>query len=236
MRRCLPSMPSPATAIALTALVVALCGTGYAAIKLPAASVGTKQLKKGAVTATRIKRGAVGTAQLAEGAVNGAKVVANSLTGANIDESTLAKVPAAAAADLAANATSASHAATADSATTAGTAMALGSVTYAFDTSAGYVTVAPCGSSPCEPDKVGTTFAIATCPTGMVAIGGGGVTGDPGVELAGSFPTVNAGRSAWEVDVDNYLQTMSRVDYYAVCAVVSTVNVQNQARAVVRHR
>jgi hypothetical protein len=41
--------------IAYAALFVALGGTSYAAIKLPANSVGTRQLKKGAVTAAKIK-------------------------------------------------------------------------------------------------------------------------------------------------------------------------------------
>jgi hypothetical protein len=42
-------------AVAYLALFVALGGTGYAAIKLPANSVGTKQLKKNAVTSAKVK-------------------------------------------------------------------------------------------------------------------------------------------------------------------------------------
>lgn len=42
--------PSPAMVVALIALFVALSGGAYAAINLPANSVGTKQLKNGAVT------------------------------------------------------------------------------------------------------------------------------------------------------------------------------------------
>lgn len=89
--------------------------------------------------------------------------------------------------------------------------------------SAGPVTVPACSSNPCTPDHVGSAFAIATCPPGTVAIGGGGVTADPGVELAGSFPTTYGSFSAWEVDVDNYLQSMSSVEYFAVCTKVATV-------------
>jgi hypothetical protein len=49
--------PSPALVISLIALFVALGGTSYAAISaLPKDSVGTKQLKKGAVTKTKINR------------------------------------------------------------------------------------------------------------------------------------------------------------------------------------
>jgi hypothetical protein len=49
-------LPSPALVVACVALVVALCGTGYAALRLPAASVGTAQLKNGAVTNSKVKR------------------------------------------------------------------------------------------------------------------------------------------------------------------------------------
>ena len=47
--------PSPALVVASLALVVALGGTGYAAIRLPAGSVGTAQLKNGAVISTKVK-------------------------------------------------------------------------------------------------------------------------------------------------------------------------------------
>jgi len=68
-------LPSPAMVVACLALLVALGGTGYAAIKLPANSVGTKQLKRGAVT--------------------GVKVKSNALGGTQINESTLGRVPSA---------------------------------------------------------------------------------------------------------------------------------------------
>src|SRR3954451_14637640 len=47
--------PSPAMIVACIALVVAMAGTGYAALKLPKNSVGTKQLKKNAVTGKKVK-------------------------------------------------------------------------------------------------------------------------------------------------------------------------------------
>jgi hypothetical protein len=47
--------PSPAAAISLVALFLALTGGAYAAgVRLPASSVGTKQIKKNAVTLTKI--------------------------------------------------------------------------------------------------------------------------------------------------------------------------------------
>ena len=48
--------PSPAFVVACLALAVALGGTGYAAVVLPANSVGTAQLKTGAVVASKVKR------------------------------------------------------------------------------------------------------------------------------------------------------------------------------------
>jgi hypothetical protein len=47
--------PSPALVVGCIALCVALGGTGYAAIRLPANSVGTAQLKNGAVVAAKVK-------------------------------------------------------------------------------------------------------------------------------------------------------------------------------------
>lgn len=98
-----PRRPSAATLIAIGALFVALGGTGYAAFSLPKNSVGTKQLRNGAVTRKK----------LANNAVSGAKVAAGSLTGKQINASTLGTVPNATHASSADNAT---HASSADNA------------------------------------------------------------------------------------------------------------------------
>jgi hypothetical protein len=55
MNRLRPRRPSPAMAVALLALFVALGGSGYAALKLPRGSVGSKQLKRNSVTAPKVK-------------------------------------------------------------------------------------------------------------------------------------------------------------------------------------
>lgn len=70
-------LPSPAMAVSVTALVVALGGTSYAAVSLQANSVGTKQLKNGSVTSSKI----------ANNAVTGAKVKNGSLTTADLAKS-----------------------------------------------------------------------------------------------------------------------------------------------------
>jgi len=59
--------PSAALVIATIALVVALAGSGYAAFHLPSGSVGTKQLKNGAVTASKVRRHTLLAADFAHG-------------------------------------------------------------------------------------------------------------------------------------------------------------------------
>jgi hypothetical protein len=71
---------SPSMVVAIAALVVAAGGTSYAALKLPAKSVGSRQLKNNAVVTAKIKNDAV--------------------TGAKVNEATLGVVPAAASAGI----------------------------------------------------------------------------------------------------------------------------------------
>jgi hypothetical protein len=93
--------PSPSLVISILALFIALGGSAYAASK-----VGTKDIKKNAITAKKIKKNAVTTAKIMDDAVTGAKVA----------ESTLGVVPNAAHADRADSAENAAHADRADSA------------------------------------------------------------------------------------------------------------------------
>src|SRR5688500_11083429 len=48
-------LPSPAMVVACVALVVALSGTGYAAVKLTRNSVGATQIRPGAVRSSEVK-------------------------------------------------------------------------------------------------------------------------------------------------------------------------------------
>ena len=59
--------PSPAALMAFLALLIALGGTSYAAITLPANSVGTKQLKKNAVTSKKVKNRSLKAVDFASG-------------------------------------------------------------------------------------------------------------------------------------------------------------------------
>jgi len=95
MYRKLRNQISPASLLAMTALFVALGGVSYAA-----ATIGTSDLKNGAVTTKKLKKNAVTTA----------KIKADAVTGAKVKESTLSEVPKAAEANHAANANTASNA------------------------------------------------------------------------------------------------------------------------------
>ena len=69
MKRLLRRRPSPALVVASIALVVALGGTSYAAVVLPANSVGTKQLKANAVTSAKVLNGSLMKADFKTGQV-----------------------------------------------------------------------------------------------------------------------------------------------------------------------
>jgi hypothetical protein len=58
-----------ATVLSLLAFASAVGGTSYAAVVLPAASVGTTQLRPGAVTASKLRSGAVTSAKLRDGSL-----------------------------------------------------------------------------------------------------------------------------------------------------------------------
>jgi hypothetical protein len=67
--------PSAALVVAVIALVVSLAGVGYAAVYLPAGSVGTKQLRDAAVSNSKLQNGSVGNHKLRFGAVGGRKII-----------------------------------------------------------------------------------------------------------------------------------------------------------------
>ena len=59
--------PSPALVVAVIALVFAATGTGWAVTQLPRNSVGTKQLKNGAVVSSKVKDGSLRSTDFAAG-------------------------------------------------------------------------------------------------------------------------------------------------------------------------
>ena len=66
--------PTPAMAVAGTALLISLGGTGYAATQLPPKSVGRAQLRNGAVGNLQIRDRAITTGKLRDGAITTAKI------------------------------------------------------------------------------------------------------------------------------------------------------------------
>ena len=77
-------MPSPAMGVALIALIVAMSGTTYAAVR-----IGTKQIKNNAVTSEKIRNGHVRNVDLARNSVNTAKIVAAAVTGLQIRDASV---------------------------------------------------------------------------------------------------------------------------------------------------
>jgi hypothetical protein len=187
------------------ALFVALSATSYAAIKFPANSVGTKQIKTGAVTKAKLGKRAVdgskvvpgsltGTdiaphsltgSKVVPGSLTGADIAPQSLTGANINLSALGKVPSAATADSA--------------------AIAKVEVITASGTSA---PAAYTGSN--------VAAATATCPSGLVVLGGGvHVSDETDQSINDSYPN---GSNAWTADVFNGGPGTPTFTVYAICA------------------
>jgi hypothetical protein len=75
MKRFHVSRPSPAMIVAIVALIAALGGSAYAAKK-----IGSKQLKKNAVTTKKIKDEAVTSGKLANGAVTAGKLAVGAVS------------------------------------------------------------------------------------------------------------------------------------------------------------
>jgi hypothetical protein len=106
---------SASTALALAAVVLSSSTAAFVVAKVPAHSVGAKQLKtsavtnsklaKSAVSNSKLGKSAVSNSKLAKNAVTASKVKANSLGGTQIKESSLGLVPNAGFASLAGNTT-----------------------------------------------------------------------------------------------------------------------------------
>jgi hypothetical protein len=97
MNRLKQLVPSPAMAVAVVSLFVALGGVGYAA-----ATIGSAQIKNNSIRGKDIKNRTIGSKDIKK----------NGLGGTNIKESKLGKVPSASTADAAGTAGTAGNAAT----------------------------------------------------------------------------------------------------------------------------
>lgn len=177
------------------ALFLAMSGASYAAIILPAGSVGPRQLKVGAVTPSKLAANAVLSRNIASSAVTSSKLAAHAVlsrnigpgavTGAAINLTSLGKVP---------------MAATADSAVVAGSA----SVARVKTVTASATAVA--GT---------TTSASATCDPGLKVVGGGASLSSQDNQFVNdSYPSA---ADRWTVDV--FASSSGGVPFtvYAIC-------------------
>jgi hypothetical protein len=147
--------PSPAMVVALIALFVSLSGVSYG---VATGFIDSREIKNNEVRSLDVRNNEIRTRDLRNNdvrgidirnsTVNGRDVALNTLTGVDINESSLDKVPSAAAAD------------TATSATTAGSANAVGGITmaridYAGETGGPFVEILNLGGLRLEARCVG---------------------------------------------------------------------------------
>lgn len=107
MRRMLRHRPSPAMAVALTALFVSLGGVSYG---VATGSIDSREIKNSTIGNQDVRNNNLRGADVRTGTLRGSDVAANTLTGLDINESRLGTVPNAAQADNATNAANATNA------------------------------------------------------------------------------------------------------------------------------
>ena len=192
-----------ANVTSMLALFFALSGASYAAVVLPAGSVGPRQLRGNAVTAAKlaphavhsrsiaasaitnrnIAPGAITNRDIAPGAITNRSVAPGAITGADIQLNTLGKVP---------TAQTASEATVADAATVA----RVKTVTLAATAAAGV-----------------TTAATATCDPGLSVVGGGAsLSSEDNQFVNDSYPSAP---NRWTVDV--FDSAGGPFTVYAIC-------------------
>jgi hypothetical protein len=82
--RVMKLRPTPSMAVALLALFVALSGISYAAVKLKANAVKTRNIKNNAVTGPKLAPNSVDASKLAANSVDSSKVADSTLTNADL--------------------------------------------------------------------------------------------------------------------------------------------------------
>jgi hypothetical protein len=175
--------------VALIALFVALGGTSYAAIKLPAKSVGTIHLKSQAVTKAKIARGAVDGSKVRDRSLTGADIALGSVDGSKVRDRSL---------------TGADIAGTVAAAGTANTLAFIQQIAVADTT------------EPAPADSVSTKTATATCPAGTFVVGGGARLSNQDTQIVNdSYPSTT---TAWTVDIINIEPAAASFTVHAICA------------------
>jgi hypothetical protein len=207
--------PSPAFVVSLIALFVALGGTTYAATRLPANSVGTLQLKNGAVTNKKVakklivygaKAAVIAAAAIDADHANTADTATNATNATNAIQ--------AANANAAVNATQAENSEFSVHADDAMFATKLDSITFVVGT----VQSVPAGSG---------ASAFVACPAGTFAVGGGeGGTSSDKLYLVESHASTSLGGfgpDGWGVRMFNTDAGAQTFTPDAVCIAASGV-------------
>jgi len=194
--------PTPATAIALVALFVALSGT---AVALPGKNrVDSNDPKRGSVGTRAIANNSVRSSDIRTGNVRSSDVLNDSLTGDDILENTLGKVPSAVSADSARPSGPAGGSLT-------GTYPnpTLGTDSVRAAQFGNMITVTNVTNVPINGDGSVT----ATCPAGTQVISGGGQPQFFGVEMTTSVRNGNA----WLYQAKNLSGAASNMTAQAYC-------------------
>lgn len=220
-KRAATWLPSPALALAIVALVVALAGTSLAAFSLPANSVGASQIRNRSITNSKLQDGLVTSGKLHNRAVTSVKIAGSAVTSGKLQAAAVTSVKLRDAAVTSGKLqngaiTSAKLAPSAITATNvpAGAGVKL---TYTF----GQVSVSP-GQG---------LSAHVSCPGGNNVVGGGMTAGATSVVTNDSAPFNSQARTwtgsvadSWGVFVTNTDTTAAHdVGIYAICIVASTV-------------
>lgn len=185
--------PSHATVVAYSALFIALGGVSYAAVALPINSVGSKQIKRGAVKKSDLGKSAVTAAKVKDGSLLSTDFRAGQLPAGPKGDACLPTIPQCVGpkgdkGDPGTNGTNGATNVTTVSAT--------------------------CTGEPCHE-------ATATCPAGQKATGGGGIAGG-NQYLWRSLPSPTTGApTGWTATAGDPSSTPAptgQVTAYVVCA------------------
>jgi hypothetical protein len=200
--------PTPATIVALLALVAALAGSAYAAGRIDGRTVKVRSLP-----GNRLKPGSVAANRLKPGVLAGR--VAEPITGSQIDERSLGQVPSASYADVAGSAQTAVDAQTAVNAVNAVDA----------ETVNGHGAGCRAGTTPfagaCWQTSANET--AVTAPVAAAACAAQGGTLPEALQLAafGQQPDITLKSEEWSSDITN----VSGLNVYGVVTVSATSGV-----------
>jgi hypothetical protein len=213
-------LPSPALAVSVLALFVALGGTVYAAKK---AKIDGRAVKVKSLPGNRIKVGSVAANRLKPGTLSTALAQSGPITGAEIDELSLGQVPDAAHAETADNAQNAVQAQTAVNAVNAINAQTVNGHNV------GCLPGTQIFAGACWQSSASETAVSAPAAANSCAVQGGTLPGPLELAAFSQQPGVTlAGGDEWASDITSYtspgLYAVSTVSTGALVASTASTN------------